>query len=105
MPSAWRSQKYGQSEEIKRYLSVNTALKGPAINGDVLLFVQKRVTLGNPDHLLDQVQTSNTLCDWMLHLGVKGYKSTKFSFVQYALLPLFNRYAQLTSSHKRLSLR
>ena len=50
------------------YLCVDAALDGPAVDGDVLLFVEEGVTLGDADHLLHQVQPSDELCDWMLHL-------------------------------------
>ena len=52
----------------RSYLSVDAALDGPAVDGDVLLFVEEGVTLGNADHLLHKVQPSDELCDWMLHL-------------------------------------
>lgn len=63
---------YFTNTNIWTDLSVDATLNGPAVYWDVFLFVLQLVTLGNPDHLLNQVQASNTLCDWMLHLGVKG---------------------------------
>lgn len=50
-------------------LRIDTTLDGPAIDGYICLFVLQLVAFGNPDHLLHQVQASNALCDWMLHLG------------------------------------
>lgn len=57
-------------------LCIDTTLDGPAIDGYVFLSVLQLVTFGNPDHLLHQVQASNTLCDWMLHL--KNRKHTGY---------------------------
>lgn len=51
------------------HLSVDAALDSPAIYWDIFLFVIQPVAFGNPDHLLHQVQPSNTLCYWMLHLS------------------------------------
>lgn len=51
------------------HLSVDAALDSPAIYRDIFLFVIECVAFGNPDHLLHQVQPSNTLCYWMLHLS------------------------------------
>lgn len=60
------------------HLSVDATLNGPAVYWDIFLFVLQLVTFGNPDHLLHQVQASNTLCNWMFHLGSKdkqrGYR-------------------------------
>lgn len=54
------------------HLSVDATLHGPAVYWDIFLFVFQLVTFGHPDHLLHQVQASNTLCDWMLHLCSEG---------------------------------
>lgn len=58
------------------HLSVDATLDGPAVNRDLFLFVFQLVTFGDPDHLLHQVQASNTLCDWMLHLCSEGSKAS-----------------------------
>lgn len=58
------------------HLSVDATLHGPAVYWDVFLFVFQLVTFGHPDHLLHQVQASNTLCDWMLHLCSEGFKAS-----------------------------
>lgn len=50
------------------YLSIDTALDGPAIDRNFLLFVLKLVALGHTDHLLHQVQPCDALCDGVLHL-------------------------------------
>lgn len=51
------------------HLSVDAALDGPAVYGDVFLFEIQSVAFGHPDHLLHQVQPSNTLSYGMLHLS------------------------------------
>lgn len=51
------------------HLSVDAALDGPAVYGDVFLFVIQSVAFGHPDHLLHQVQPSNALSYGMLHLS------------------------------------
>lgn len=52
-------------------LCINTAFYGPAVDGDVFLLVLQPVTLGDPDHLLHQVQTRDALSNRMLHLRLK----------------------------------
>lgn len=59
------------------HLSVDAALHGPAVDGDVFLLVIEPVALGNPDHLLHQVQPSDTLRDGMLHLAEKPRLSVR----------------------------
>lgn len=51
------------------HLGIDTALDGPAIYGDLFLLVIQPVAFGHPDHLLHQVQPSNTLSYWMFHLS------------------------------------
>ena len=58
----------GKPKRLVRILSINSTLNGPAFYWDVLLFMLKPVTLGNPDHLLHQIQASDALSDRMLHL-------------------------------------
>lgn len=58
------------------YLSIDSALDGPAINRDVFLFVLELITLSNSDHLLHQVQPCDALSDWVLHLTQRAHKRT-----------------------------
>lgn len=51
------------------HLGIDAALDGPAIYGDIFLLVIQPVAFGHPDHLLHQVQPSNTLSYWMFHLS------------------------------------
>lgn len=50
------------------YLSIDSALDGPAIYRYVGLFVLEFVTLCDADHLLHQIQPCDTLSDGVLHL-------------------------------------
>lgn len=59
---------HASSEHHSFYLSINPTFNCPAVDGNISLCVPERVTLGNTDHFLDQVQASNAFCDRMLHL-------------------------------------
>ena len=56
------------SSQCSLYLGINSTFDRPAIDGNISLFVPKRVTLGNTYHFLDQVQASDAFCDGMLNL-------------------------------------
>ena len=68
------------SAQIYTHLGIDATLNSPAVYWDVFLFVLQLVTLGNPDHLLHQVQASNALCDWMFHLGSE-VKNRRYCFL------------------------
>lgn len=65
------------------YLSIDSALDGPAIYGYVRLFVLELVALCDADHLLHQIQSCDTLSDGMLHLREKD---TLTNILQHELL-------------------
>ena len=51
------------------HLCVDSALDGPAVDGDVALRVSQGVALGDADHLLDDVHPRDALRDRMFHLN------------------------------------
>ena len=60
--------KHHPSSQCSLYLGINSTFDRPAVDGNIGLFVPKRVTLGNTYHFLDQVQASDAFCDGMLNL-------------------------------------
>ncbi len=65
------------------YLCIHTALKCPALDRNFILWMKEFVSLGDPDHLMYEVNPGDALCDWMFHLetGVHLQEVEMFGWV------------------------